>query len=477
MKKNIIIGRKQEQELLSQCLESQRAEFVAVYGRRRVGKTYLIKSFFRGKFDFYVSGVYDLPVAEQLAVFAAQLSLYFKKDFAVPNNWFDAFGLLRSELSKLRKRRWIIFIDEMPWLDTHKSNFLRALEAFWNMWGADQPKLLLIVCGSATTWMVNKLIGDKGGLHNRVTHRIHLHPFTLAETEQYLQAMGIEWDRMQVLQTYMVMGGTPFYLSLLNQNESLMQNVDRLFFGNQAVLNEEYNFLFRSLFNDAPCYKRIVELLGTSQRGFTRNEIIQTLKLSDNGKVGEVLENLCLCDFITPYYALGKKNKDAVYMLSDLYTLFFIRFVKDFHDFNNQTWSGMTDSKRSQWYGYAFEQVVFLHIKQIKQAIGIAAVTTSVSKWSYRAKETEEAGAQIDMVIRRADDFVNLCEMKYRTSPYEITQNYLQHMLNRRDLFKEKVGQGLTPHLTIITPHGLKKNKYSGHINSVVVLDDLFTPA
>jgi len=472
--KKSIIGRKKEQEILQACLESPRAEFVAVYGRRRIGKTYLVKQFFEGKFDFYMSGIYELPLKEQLSRFAAQLSLYAGKPVERPANWFAAFDALRDYLRTLDKDRLVVFIDELPWLDTPHSNFIRALEAFWNMWAADQPRLKIVVCGSSTTWMTNTLLGDKGGLHNRVTRRIRLRPFTLGETRDYLESQHIEWENIHILQCYMAMGGTPYYLSMLNPALSVQQNIDELFFGSEAELRSEYDFLFRSLFNDSAVYRRVVETLATRMQGMTRRQLVKELRISDNGNLTQVLENLCNCDFVRRYSAYGKTQRDKIYQLTDLYSLFYLRFVKNYHGENEHAWSEMKDQKRSTWYGYAFEQVCLHHINQIKVRLGISGIASDVCSWQYAPTDPSQKGAQIDLIIDRADGNINLCEMKYSLDQYDLTADYVERLKERRDLFRQVTGTHATLRLTMITTYGVKRGKYANNIQNEVILDDLF---
>ena len=300
--KDTIIGRKHEQDILAKCVESNKAEFIAIYGRRRIGKTYLVRQYFSDNFDFYATGVYKVPRAEQLKIWQKQLAKFSGKKRVRPNDWFEAFAQLQEYIETLeQKEKVIIFIDELPWLDTPKSGFIRALELFWNSWAAQRKGLKLIVCGSATTWMTNKLLGDKGGLHNRVTRPIRLAPFTLKETEDYLQSIDIEWERSEILNTYMILGGTPYYLSLLRPELSLWQNVDELFFSRDATLKTEYAFLFNSLFNQASLYMRVVETLATKLMGMTRTELVKQLNTTDNGTFTEVLDNLVKCDFLRRY--------------------------------------------------------------------------------------------------------------------------------------------------------------------------------
>ena len=470
--KESIVGRRHEQDILQSCLDSPKAEFIAVYGRRRIGKTYLVKQFFEENFDFYASGVYQISRSEQLKRWQVQLNKYSGQKKTRPKDWFEAFDQLQAYLETLsEKDRLVIFIDELPWMDTPKSNFIRALEVFWNSWAADRKCLKLVVCGSATTWMTNKLLGDKGGLHNRVTRPIRLAPFTLAETQNYLKSNGLEWSLGEIMEAYMTMGGTPYYLSLLRPELSIRQNIDELFFSQDAPLQSEYEFLFRSLFKEANAYRKVVELLSTKLKGLTRAEILHEIKITDNGNLTTILEDLEKCDFIRRYQAFGKKQREMIYQLTDMYTLFYLRFVKGYNGLNLNEWSNMSDQKRSTWEGYAFEQVCILHINEIRKALGISGIASDVCSWSYRDKKK---GAQIDLVIDRSDNVIDLCEMKYSDSPFELTKDYVEWLKERRDLFREQTGTNKTMHLTMVTTYGLTNGKYSTSIQGRVTMDDLF---
>ncbi|MBR3758475.1 MAG: ATP-binding protein [Bacteroidaceae bacterium] len=469
-----IIGREKEQDVLKSCFESERAELIAVYGRRRVGKTFLVKNFFREKFDFYITGIYQGSKKEQLQFFNRQLCAYSGMPYPYVDNWFDAFEQLKHYISGLKKNRVVIFIDELPWLDTPRSRFTKALELFWNSWAADQPAVKMVVCGSATTWMMSHLLGNKGGLHNRVTRRIKLSPFTLAEVESYLKSQGIVWNRYQITEAYMILGGTPYYLQMLQKGMSLSQNIDYLFFSENAELKEEYGFLFKSLFNDSAIYRSTVELLSRKAKGMTRMEIVQSLKLSEGGAISEVLENLCNCDFIRKYSAFGKKERDVLYQLTDLFTLFYLRFVKNSNRRDEHLWSNMIDSvERRTWSGYSFEQVCLHHIPQIKQRLGISGIQSDVCSWNTPATEEHKSG-QIDLLIDRRDQIINLCEMKYSTQEYEITKRYNDELQERKELFRSKTKTRKALHLTLVTTYGVKNNAYFGMIQSEVTMDDLF---
>ncbi|MDY4498868.1 MAG: ATP-binding protein [Prevotella sp.] len=469
MAREEIIGRKREIALLDSYMATVKPEFVALYGRRRIGKTFLVKKLYEESFDFYVTGIFDKSKKEQLANFNRQLNNYSNSFYPVVDNWFDAFAQLQHYLTTLKdKKRILLFFDELPWMDTPRSKFIRALELFWNEWASSQNNIKFIVCGSATTWMTSKLLGDKGGLHNRVTRQIKLRPFSLAETEEYLVSLGFRPDRLQTIDAYMCVGGTPFYLNMFNPMFSVTQNIDELFFSEDAPLKKEFPFLFRSLFNDSITYKRIVELLGDKLKGMTRSEIIKSLKLVDNGNITEILDNLCQCDFIRKYSAYGKKQREVMYQLIDLYSLFYIKHVINDNSQDPHKWSNMIDSgSRKAWSGYAFEQVCLLHLPQIKKKLGIDTISTDVCSW-------QNDNAQIDLIIDRRDRIINLCEMKYCDKPFSVTKSYLAKMEQRRECFAEATSATKALHLTLIAPYGIANNSQSVKIQSVVNMDDLF---
>lgn len=469
---NEIIGREREIEILKTCTESNKAEFIAVYGRRRIGKTFLVKQFYGDCFDFYTSGIYQGTRRDQLALFNKQLNKYAASVYPVPNTWFEAFDQLEHYISNLNKEKIILFFDELPWMDVPRSKFLQALESFWNMFASTRSNLKLVVCGSATTWMMSKLVGNKGGLYNRLTCSIKLEAFTLQETESYLKHAGMSWTRQQIVDCYMVTGGTPYYLSMLRKDKSVYQNIDDLFFGVNAPLRTEYTFLFRSLFNDSSNYRNVINLLAKRGQGMTRSEIRDALKMADGGLLTEVLHNLCSCDFVRRYSGFGKKERDVMYQLCDLYILFYLRFVAGTSHNDEHAWSNMIDNPaRRAWSGYAFEQVCFAHVKQLKQALGISGILSNVCSWHSRSNSSK---AQIDMVIDRRDQVINLCEMKYSLTPYEIKKDYYQHLLERLEQFRSETRTRKALMLTMIASSGIKQNAYSGSIPKIITLDDLF---
>ena len=467
MAEKLIIGRKREIELLNRYVESDEAEFIAVFGRRRIGKTYLVKSLFLKDFSFYMTGLANSDLKNQLKNFCDAFSQYFSKKVKV-RDWFEAFALLRDELSQLQNDKKILFIDELPWFDTAKSNFVSALEHFWNSWASDNPSVKLIVCGSATSWMMNKLINNNGGLHNRVTHQIRLAPFTLGECEEYLKAKNFAMDRFEIAQFYMVFGGIPYYLKLLDNGESLAQNVDRLLFSEDGELRNEFQNLYQSLFRNSEKHIAIVEVLSKKMKGINRNELIQELSAVSSGAISKALDDLENCGFIRRYSPFGKKAKDEIIQLIDFYTLFYYRFLDGLPKGMRNHWLQIQGKPQYyNWCGHAFEMLCLLHYPQILNALGISGIESAPCSWTYK-------GAQFDLLIDRIDNVVNVCEMKFSEKPYEITQEYLSEYLEKIEIFKKVTKTRKSAMLTFVTAQGLKPNSCARQIQKSIELDQLF---
>lgn len=467
-----IIGREKERELLNQYIDSNESEFIAIYGRRRVGKTFLIRKMFSERLAFYMTGMDNVTMQDQLLNFTLELRKFSGKDIPVPENWLYAFNSLATYLESLPNGNKIIFMDELPWMDTPKSKFISALEHFWNSWASNRSDIKLIVCGSATSWMIDKLINNQGGLHNRLTHRMAIEPFNLQECEQYFEAKGFGYSQKEIAECYMIMGGIPFYLKQMQKGLSVAQNIDRLFFEIGCALDGEFDNLYRALFKFSGNYIRIVEALASKGKGLTRQEIIQQTKLPNNGGLTTMLKELESCGFIRQYEPFAKQKKDILYQLTDFYSLFYFRFIpknryRDEHFWTNSLGSGIHRS----WSGYAFEILCLMHIAEIKKALGISGVQSLTSSW--RSNSSEE-GAQIDLVIDRKDQTVNLCEMKYADRTFVIDKQYDENLRNKLASFREETKTRKSLHLTFVTTYGVKPNAYSGHIQKEVVLEDLF---
>lgn len=477
-----IIGRKAEQQQLSRLLQSKEAEFLVVYGRRRVGKTFLVRNFFKGQFAFYHTALSPLELEDkellqaQLQNFASSLHSYGAEVDEVPKDWLSAFDLLIDLLKKKSStEKLVVFLDEMPWLDTPKSGFVTAFEHFWNGWAAGQDNVLLVACGSATTWIVDKLLANKGGLYNRVTREMHLAPFTLKECEEYYQEHQVVMDRYDQTQCYMAIGGIPYYMSFIEPGQSLAQNLDHLFFSKNGKLTLEFDRLFGSIFTSPDQYKQVIRLLAGYREGLKREDIARQLGMSSGGTLSKLLEALVVSDFITRYQYFGKSKREVYYKLTDFYSLFYVRFVEKLRKRNPEYWqNNQLSPSANAWRGLAFEDVCMVHTEQIRRALGIQVIQVDVSPWHYVPENKGEKGAQIDMLINRSDRIINLCEMKFCVNDYRIDKAADANLRNKIQVLMDNVRGRRAIHPVIVTTYGLAKNEYSSRIQNVVTMEDLF---
>ncbi len=469
-----IIGRTAEQKALLELSNSNKAEFIAVFGRRRIGKTFLIKEFFQNQFCFYATGLANANTKKQLTSFTVFLNQSFQTEYQVSSSWIETFNILIIELKKNKEQK-IIFIDELPWFDTKKSDFLTGLEFFWNSWASTQPDLKLIVCGSAASWMINKLIKNRGGLYNRVTARIKLEPFTLGETEQFLQSKQVILDRYQILQLYMVMGGIPFYLEQVKKGLSATQNIEYLCFENNGLLKSEFQFIFSSLFNNADKHELILRKIYENGGKAKREDIISSAKITSGGDISTKLKELEESGFISTYLEYGIKSSKKIYCISDFYTLFYLKFIEHSVKYEVGEWTNRIDEPSvNAWAGISFEQICLMHTQQLKKALKIEGISSKSSTWSQKGT-AKSKGTQIDLVIDRRDRIINLCEIKYSINSFIITKSYDEILRNKLRIFKENTKTRKSVFLTLISTFGLVSNEYSRSIiQNEITMDDLF---
>lgn len=473
-----LIGRTEEKKILENALSNTGAELIAVYGRRRVGKTFLIKSVFEKQLVFEISGIHNADMKEQLENFsvALQKAVGSTVKLAVPANWSSAFQTLEQFLDPIvKKKKVVVFFDESPWLDTHKSGFLKYFGHFWNTYASSRPNLKVVICGSAASWMIQKVLNNKGGLHNRVTTRLRIRPFTLNETEAYLKSRSVTLDRYQILQLYMVMGGIPQYLKEIRKGESATQTIDRVCFANHGPLRDEFDKLYGSLFDNASHHTSVIKALSTISKGLTRNEIIDAAGLSSGGTTTNVLSELEESGFILSYIPYERTSKETVFRLSDEYSLFYLKYIGKSRASGTGTWERLSEQASwKSWSGYAFEAACFKHIPQIKAALGIASIYTEESVWRFIPGKGQP-GAQIDLLLDRRDYCINICEMKFSTSRFAITKKYSAELVQKKQVFIDRIKPKKTVLITMITTYGVAPNTYSkGIVQSELTMDALF---
>lgn len=476
MAKELIISREYEIKQLEECCSSKESQLVLVYGRRRVGKSFLINQFFDNRFDFKLVGDNRQSKDEQLYNFFDELKRQWKKEITIPKSWREAFFLLRDYLDEFKdNKKHIVFFDEMPWLDRQKSGFLEAFEYFWNSFGAAKNNLMLIVCGSASAWLVDNFDHNKGGLFNRQNCRIYLEPFNLYETEKFLiEKKEINWSRYDICECYMALGGIPYYLNLLSRNMSPGENIDNIFFKKRSSLWDEFDNLYKTLFSNSNSYIKIVEALFKKKMGMNKKELLEETKLADNSYFTDMLRNLADSGFIRTYVLFGNKKKGMIYQLSDYFTMFYLKFVKGNYGKDEEFWTHHLDHPaRRVWAGLTFEDLCKDHLQQIKQKLSIAGLYSEVSIW--RSQTTEDyRGAQIDLLLDRRDRIINLLEIKFSENVFTITKDYDEKLRNKISSFKEATGTKKAVQLVMVTTYGINKNMYSSRVQSVVTLDDLF---
>ncbi len=464
-----VIGRNKERTILQNAIESGKSELIAIYGRRRVGKTFLIRETYKKELIFDVSGIPDGTYNQQLTNFFNKLiekSTKFKRRSA-PRDWLEAFNLLGEYISKQKgTNKKVIFIDEFPWMHTPKSNFISLFAHFWNDFCSKRNDLVVVVCGSAASFMINKVIKDRKGLHNRISYPIRLLPFNLHETELFLKSKKVNLGRYDYLQIYMAIGGIPHYLDKLIPGDSVATAIDRLCFQPGGLLVDEFNVLFTSLFESSTNHEKIVEALATSKKGFTREEIVSKSGISSGGGLTNALTELIESGFITEYRPYQNIKKEALYRLSDEYSLFFIKFMKRNSD---NSWTALFNSRSYlSWGGLAFEAVCLKHVAQLKKALGIGGISTNSSSW-------RNDNAQIDLVIDRSDNCINLCEMKFSVSEFEITKAYSTSLLNKKMEFTKDLSSRKNLFVTLVTTFGVKNNANSAiSMDNQVTMDSLF---
>jgi AAA+ ATPase superfamily predicted ATPase len=484
-----IIGRQEEQRVLQKALCSKKAEFITIYGRRRVGKTYLVEQFFakHNGFFLHVTGKYKGKMKEHFSIFASALSATFLQGTGIniqpPKSWMDALELLTNNINKfIGKEKVVLFFDELPWLATKKSGFLSALDYYWNTVWSKNNKIILIVCGSAASWMIKNIIHNKGGLHNRITLEIPLFPFTLKESQEFLEYLGYKLNHQQILELYMAMGGVPHYLEKIQKGLSAAQNISRLCFVRGGFLYSEFDKLFGSLFDHSAAYSELVKIIASKKEGILRSELDRKVKLSKSGgTLTERLDALERAGFIRGFTPIGHIQKGLCYKVIDEYCLFYLHWIKPIskqikNESNNSFWEMKINTPAwKSWVGYAFESVCMKHLNQIKKALYIPPDSLAGS-WKYIPKKlTEDKGAQIDLLFDRSDGVISIVEIKYSDKPFLIDKNYAENLQNKINAYL-KHGR-IKKHiiLSMVTANGIQKSIYSEKmIIGVVMLDDLF---
>ena len=472
-----LIGREKEIRTLEEAMESKDSVFLAVYGRRRVGKTFLLRQTLSDRIVFSYSGKANITRQSQLKSFRLSLMEQGMPDCPVIKDWFTAFSCLKRLICLSSESKKVILLDEVAWMDNHKSDFIPALEGFWNEWCSNRNDIFLIICASATSWIIDNVFHNRGGLHNRVTMRMRLSPFTLKECEEFSIANNLSYSRKDILNLYLAIGGVAWYWTLLKKGYSVKQNISQLFFENDSPLRGEFFELYSSLFIRPEKYIDIILALGKKSSGLERQELSAECKVSNNSKLGKMLQQLEECGFIRSYVPYGKKENSIVYQLIDSFSLFHLKFLSKFKGEINSDMV-LSSSSYNTYCGLAFEKAVMNHLNELKRAMGISGINTQAYTWRSNPKKLKEGekGAQIDIVLDRADGIINIIEAKWTSNgePYMISSSDEEDLLNKRRVFIEQTQTRKSVFLTMVTISGIKKNSHFDSIQNFFTLDDLF---
>lgn len=474
-----LIGRKEEIAVLKKALKSTNAEMVSVIGRRRVGKTFLINQIYEKHIAFSISGTQKTPLKEQLGNFAYLLNEYANSQIAykTPTSWQEAFQMLITYLKEKTaksKKKVVVFFDELPWLATPRSGFLRGFSFFWNNWAVRQ-NIVIVICGSAASWMIQKVVHHRGGLYNRITQRIFLEPFNLSETEQYLKSRNLHFEKYHIVQLYMALGGIPHYLKEITKGKSATENINQICFSKGGLLRDEFLNLYPSLFANADKHIAVIRTLAKKKQGLTRQQIIEFGKVPEGGSIQRVLQELEQSGFIAVYRPYKKKKKEKLYRLIDEYSLFYLQFIESNEFEGTDTWNllGQTPAIKA-WSGYAYESICLKHLPQIKKALGIAGIQSVSSSFLKKGTKTEK-GTQIDLLLDRNDQVINLFEIKFSNQLFSISKAYFENLSDKVNIFKATTKTRKQLFLVFITTFGLTENQYSsGIVSRSLTLEDLF---
>ncbi len=483
-----IIGRKDELALLRKVYDREFADFLAVYGRRRVGKTHLVRNFFQNQpcVYFEATGLKDGSLHNQLKLFTEKVSEVFLRGvpLQIPSNWLDAFKLLTNAIDKISpSQKVVFFLDAVHWFATEKSGFIQALDHYWKTRWSTKSNLKLVVCGSAASWMLNNFIHAKGGLHNRLTSVMPIRPFTLRETEDYLVHRGVRLDRRQILELYMVMGGIPFYLNEVQPGFSAAQNINQLCFQKDGLLFNEFSHLFASLFDESEAHDELIHILSHSRQGLSRDQLLQKSKFSTSGGTFKTrLNELEEAGFIASFTPYGNLNKETYFKIIDEYAFFYLKWISPVSKRlklslkNAAYWESKSQSQSwKSWSGYAFESLCLKHIEQIKQALGLQVIASEIGSWRYMPTNNKESGVQIDLLIDRADGVINLCEIKFYQGKFGITKRVSEEISRKVQMYKQHSKTNKSIFVTFITPDGVKVNEHSKLIlTNEITANDLF---
>ncbi len=472
-----LVARSAETDELKRCERSGKSELVCVYGRRRVGKTYLVEQTFSGSFAFRATGVEGGNMRQQLKSFNQRLQEHGDPQRTIPKNWFEAFSRLdivlsREDAARSPYGKKVVFLDEFPWFATARSEFLMAFGEFWNRRGTAGDDIMVVICGSATSWIVGNVLENTGSLYNRVTSQVYLEPFCLGDAERFFVDRGFGWTRSQIAESHMVFGGLPYFLELLDPNESLRANIERLCFAPHALLAHESSKLLEATLKKSPAYDRLLSYLAKHRCGVEKQACFEQTGLA-KGTFARAVDDLLKCGYIREFKVPTKRGKPLFLQLVDPFLLFHYRFLSKKSGDRVGSWSDciQDEARYKSWRGCSFEILCVLHEAQIKRALGISGVRTRCYPWT---SDQGAGGAQIDLVIERDDGIINICEMRCTDRPFSMDAATEASLLNKVDVFKRETGAKNPVKIVVVSASGIAGVAHTEYISRTITLDDLF---
>lgn len=480
-----LIGREPETKVLEQLWKSDQAELLVLYGRRRVGKTHLIRSHFSKKSTYIeFTGIRKGTFRRQLAAFVEKLSEVFYSSVPIktPANWQEAFEMLSVGIEKLKPtQKIVVFFDELPWMVNRRSKLLQEFEYFWNTRWSLHKNIKIILCGSAASWMIDNVVNATGGLHNRLTRKILLKPFNLSTTKKFLESRGYKYTFQQVTELYMIMGGIPYYLNNLTKDKSLNQNIEIMCFSKTGTLYDEFSRLFESLFEQAEINLKLIRAIAKRRYGISREELISVVKMVSGGSFNKRIRELEAAGFIQSFVPYGREKRNIFYRVIDEYCLFYLSWIEPESAYGHEIAKGYWQAKYHtphwyDWAGYSFENICIKNAEKIRQALELQYIACSIASWKFISKLGEKSdGAQIDLLFDRDDGVITLCEIKFSDKPYVIDKEYAKTLVKKLEVFQLRTGTQKQLMLIMIAANGLKKNLWSEDlIDGVITLEDLY---
>jgi AAA+ ATPase superfamily predicted ATPase len=404
------IGRKVEIAQLTALIDLPRPSIAVIYGRRRVGKSELIRHVTQGKNVLSFEGLEGQPKHKQIKNFLFQLSAQSNIREKNISDWPDALILLRT---LTQDGQWIIILDEFQWMANYQNELVSVIKMIWEKYLSQNPDLTLILCGSIASFMKSKVL-KSSALYGRTDYELNLHELNLSEISEFFPGKGSD----EVIDTAMLVGGIPKYLELISEYPSLYDALEPLAFSQDGFFKTEYDRLFASHFGKKPIFMKIIQTLATNPYGLTTGKLAKEMQVASGGTLCHQLDDLESAGFLHSIIPFDKPegSKLRKYILMDAYVRFYHSIIrgsmKETTPPNTQFHAIMSSPRYAAWAGMAFEFLCMRHHKEISRILGFHGIPYTAGPF-FQRKTLDTPGVQIDLLFERSDKILVLCEMKY----------------------------------------------------------------